>query len=87
MANDKLFPEGSFVTNPKMPGWGTGKVLELRDGGNIRVYFEEVGEKIMPPMNMFPASSRGDHPLLKDVSSATKPVKAKTTRVKSKTLG
>jgi hypothetical protein len=87
MAIEKLFPEGSFVTNPRMPDWGTGKVLELRDGGNIRVFFEGVGEKIMPPMNMSPASSRGDHPLLKDVSSIAKPVKAKTSRLKSKTLG
>ncbi len=75
--NEQRFQEGSFVTNPRMPAWGTGKVLELRDGGNVRVYFETAGERIMPPGNMSLASSRGDHPLLNDISSTTKVTKVK----------
>lgn len=81
------FLEGAYVSNPRMPDWGLGKILELRDGGNVRVFFEGVGEKIMPPANIHPATSRGDHPLLTDAGGSTKPAKAKSTRIKAKSLG
>jgi len=79
-----LFSVGAYVSNPRMPAWGIGKVLELRDGGNTRVFFETAGEKIMPHANMSPASAQGDHPLLADIGSATKVSKVKPTRAKPK---
>ena len=82
--SDNLFQEGSYVTNPRMPDWGTGKVMELRDGGNVRVFFETAGEKIMPPANMSPASPRGDHQLLNQLSSTTKVSKVKSSSAKVK---
>lgn len=85
--SDTLFLEGAYVSNPRMPDWGLGKVLERRDGGNVRVFFEGAGEKIMPPANIHPATSRGDHPLLTDVSGTTKITKAKSTRIRAKSLG
>jgi hypothetical protein len=81
---EKLFPEGAYVSNPRMPDWGIGKVLELRDGGNVRVFFENAGERIMPPANMSPASGQGDHPLLNEIGSTTKLTKVKATHAKPK---
>lgn len=85
--SDAPFLEGAYVSNPRMPDWGLGKILELRDGGNVRVFFEGAGERIMPPANILPASSRGDHPLLVDVNGTTKITKAKSTRIRAKSLG
>lgn len=82
--SDIFFSVGAYVSNPRMPAWGLGKVLELRDGGNARVFFETAGERIMPHANMSPASAQGEHPLLADIGSATKIVKAKPTRAKAK---
>ncbi len=82
--SDKPFLEGAYVSNPRMPDWGIGKILEMRDGGNARVFFETAGEKIMPPGNIAHASAQGDHPLLKDISAATKISKGKATQAKPK---
>lgn len=84
--SDKLFLEGAYVSNPKMPGWGTGKILELRDGGNVRVFFEGAGERIMPPASMSSESSRGDHPLLNEIGSTTKIPKLKASQARTKKL-
>jgi hypothetical protein len=82
-----LFCEGAYVSNPRMPDWGLGKILELRDGGNLRVFFEGAAEKIMPPGNILPATLRGEHPLLAGLVGSTKIVKAKGTLVRARSLG
>lgn len=84
--SDNKFREGAFVANPRMPDWGVGKILEIRDGGNLRVFFEVAGEKIMPPGNILPAAG-GEHPLLADVGANVKPAKPKSTRIRAKSLG
>lgn len=82
--SEKLFSEGTYVSNPRMPEWGTGKVLEIRDGGNVRVFFETGGEKIMPAASILPTASQEKHPLLEQISNTTKISKVKSTQAKKK---
>jgi hypothetical protein len=80
----KIFSEGTYVTNPRMPDWGMGKILELRDGGNARVFFETAGERIMAPANLTLETAHGDYPLLNNISNVTKISKVKATQAKPK---
>lgn len=39
--------QGDKVRHPKMPDWGLGKVIEISPDGKARVFFLNVGEKLL----------------------------------------
>ncbi len=65
------FPVGSYVTNSKVPDWGTGKVLALGDQGKRQVLFEFGGVRLMPMDVLLAASAPQRHPLFSRVDART----------------
>ena len=41
------FPIGQVVRNPLQPGWGNGRITEIKGVERIRVLFSEVGPKLL----------------------------------------
>jgi hypothetical protein len=42
--SDSTYLAGMLVRHPKMPGWGLGKVLEVR-GNVVKIHFKDDTEK------------------------------------------
>lgn len=44
-----MFGKGDLVRHAAMPSWGIGTVVKTMQGGNLRIRFEQGGEKLIHP--------------------------------------
>jgi hypothetical protein len=44
-----MFRKGDLVRHDLMPSWGIGSIKYAPRGGNLRIKFEQAGEKILHP--------------------------------------
>lgn len=42
-----MLNDGDKVRNPKCPEWGVGKILSVRDGDKVDVFFVDAGKKVL----------------------------------------
>lgn len=72
------FKKGDFVTNPKVPGWGTGLVIEVRDESNVLVVFQLAGEKLVKSQYLCVAPTPAGGSVLTPIPVGSRPRKSST---------
>jgi hypothetical protein len=44
-----MYRKGELVRHASMPSWGIGSIMHAPRGGNLRIRFEQGGEKLIHP--------------------------------------